>query len=182
MGSLVSSSIISEVLDDFTPEVTISLSYNSSHEKVFLGNEIPVSAVASRPIIDFRPTNNVTYTLILTDPDAKSRYNPKWSEMCHWIISNITTNSFRTSDFTLTRTEVGASELIPYAPPAPPPKTGKHRYVFVLLSGETRNITAPGERQHWGYGKKRTGVQRWADEMGLKVVGANFFYAQNEKQ
>jgi hypothetical protein len=32
---------------------------------------------------------NIQYTsgmtLILTDPDAPSRDNPKWSEMCHWI-------------------------------------------------------------------------------------------------
>jgi len=24
-------------------------------------------------------------TIILTDPDAPSRKDPKWSEMCHWI-------------------------------------------------------------------------------------------------
>jgi hypothetical protein len=24
-------------------------------------------------------------TIALTDPDAPSRGNPKWSEMCHWL-------------------------------------------------------------------------------------------------
>lgn len=63
-------------------------------------------------------------------------------------------------------------ELIEYLAPSPPPKTGKHRYVFVLLVGtEGRNLTKPEERPHWGYGKVRHGVRDWAEENGLSVVG-----------
>ena len=77
-------------------------------------------------------------------------------------------------------------ELMTYYPPAPPPKTGYHRYVFVLLapaSGkDTPYPTKPKERPHWGYGKVRKGVRDWAKDNDLTPVAASFFYAKNKKQ
>lgn len=66
--------------------------------------------------------------------------------------------------------------------PGPPPKTGYHRYVFVTLEGDTTNLSAPNERQHWGTGKVGHGVKDWAAKEGLKVVGANWFVEENEEQ
>jgi len=182
---LIYSDIIDEVLDDFTPSYYISVSYASSHESVELGNDIPVSAVDSRPSFEFHALSppgqsdkNKTFTLILTDPDAKSREKPKMSEMCHWIMTNLTTPAPHV--FGTAKAKEG--ELVEYLPPGPPPKTGRHRYVFVLLEGSTKNLTAPKDRPHWGYGKIRHGVRDWAEENDLDVVGANFFYAQNKKQ
>ena len=69
-----------------------------------------------------------------------------------------------------------SEELIEYLAPAPPKKTGKHRYVFVLLEpkngrkGELK-LKKPKERAHWGYGKKGAGVMEWADENELVAVG-----------
>jgi phosphatidylethanolamine-binding protein (PEBP) family uncharacterized protein len=182
---LISSSIIDEVLDDFTPSYSVSVSYASAHESVQLGNDIPVSAVDSRPIFEFHALSpdkhadkNRTFTLILTDPDAKSRAKPKMSEMCHWIMTNLTTPV----PWSLDTSKAKKGELVEYLPPSPPPKTGKHRYVFVLLEGRTKHLSAPKERPHWGYGKIRHGVRDWAEENDLEVVGANFFYAANKKQ
>lgn len=183
--ALISSSIIDEVLDDFFPSYAVAVSYPSSHESVQLGNDIPVSAADSRPIFEFHALSpdkhadrDKIFTLILTDPDAKSRAKPKWSEMCHWIMTNLTTPI----PWSLDTLGVKEGELIEYLPPSPPPKTGKHRYVFVLLEGETSHLTVPKDRPHWGYGKIRHGVRDWAEENDLEVVGANFFYAANEKQ
>lgn len=67
-------------------------------------------------------------------------------------------------------------------PPGPPPRTGLHRYVFVLLEGKNANLTVPTERKHWGTGSKGYGVQDWAEKEGLKVIGANFFVSKNKKQ
>ena len=65
-----------------------------------------------------------------------------------------------------------ADELMSYLAPSPPPKTGKHRYVFVLLAGpEGAKLKKPEERPHWGYGKVRHGVRNWAEENGLVAVG-----------
>jgi len=182
---LISSSIIDEVLDDFTPSYDVAVSYSSSHEAVQLGNDIPVSAVDSRPTFEFHALapdehadKNKTFTLILTDPDAKSREEPKMSEMCHWIMTNLTTPVPQS----LEMLKLKEGELIEYLPPSPPPKTGKHRYVFVLLEGKKKHLTTPKERPHWGYGKIRHGIRDWAKENDLEVVGANFFYAANKKQ
>lgn len=184
--ALNSSSVIPDVLDDFEPTHSLSIIYPKSDESVELGNDIPVASVSSRPDFEFHTisvedappgSSNKTFTLVLTDPDAKSRENPQWSEMCHWIVTNLTAPV--TSD--MNRAKKG--ELVEYLPPTPPPKTGKHRYVFVLLEGEHgQDLSPPSERKHWGYGKVRHGVRDWAEENELKVVGANFFYAQNEEQ
>ena len=182
---LISSSIIDEVLDDFTPTYAVAISYASSHEAVQLGNDIPVSSVQSRPTFEFhtlspdeRADKNKTFTLILTDPDAKSREKPKMSEMCHWIMTNLTTPA----PWSLDTSKLKEGELVEYLPPSPPPKTGKHRYIFVLLEGKSKHLTTPKGRPHWGYGKIRHGIRDWAEENDLEVVGANFFYAANKKQ
>ncbi|KIW62155.1 hypothetical protein PV04_10356 [Phialophora macrospora] len=201
---LLEHDIISDVLDDFEPSYYLDINYPKSHETVLLGNDLPVDAVSSRPVFTFHSIDHTysptrrrsqmsdsststlarkkpTFTLILTDPDAKSRDDPKWSEMCHWILTNLTT------PLTLPHgprqvLEAKPGELEEYLPPGPPPKTGAHRYVFVLLEGEPSNLKPPADRKHWGYSKPRHGVRDWAEENGLTVVGANFFFAQNEKQ
>lgn len=77
-------------------------------------------------------------------------------------------------------------EIMEYLPPAPPPKTGFHRYVFVLLASEegqrSRELQKPKERTHWGYGEEGKGVEEWAHENGLQAVGAEFFFSENGEQ
>lgn len=99
------------------------------------------------------------------------------------------------------------TEIVPYKAPGPPPKTGKHRYVFVALAPangttERLNLSKPRSRQRWGFDGEGEGLREWARENGLGVVGeflcfcfgmciveadldglgANFVYAQNKKQ
>lgn len=137
----------------------------------------------------------MSYIIALTDPDAPSRDNPKWSEMCHWIASNF---SIAQDTFSiLPLPEFGLSEhpesneeltdVMEYKPPGPPPKTGKHRYVFLVFApknGTTEPLhpSKPHDRQHWGTGKEGGGVREWARENGLVPVAANFIYSENEKQ
>ncbi len=180
--TLIANKIIKEVLDDFEPSYYLDITWSKYHETVLLGNDIPTKAVQKRPTFAFHSLDtkfdtakNSTFTLVLTDPDAKSRDNPKWSEMCHWIMTNLTTPL---PDPHLLK-KVG--ELEEYQPPGPPPGTGAHRYVFVLLEGDSSDLKPPKERQHWGYGKDRHGVRDWAGENDLKVVGANFFFAETKK-
>ncbi|KAI9713297.1 MAG: hypothetical protein M1812_006656 [Candelaria pacifica] len=80
----------------------------------------------------------------------------------------------------------GLKEVVEYMAPSPPPKTGKHRYVFLVFEPadgkSATNLTVPEDRKHWGTGKARHGVRQWASENGLVPVGANFFYSQNDEQ
>ena len=83
--------IISDTLDDFEPSCYLRVFYDSHHEEVFLGNKIKPSHTKEAPKIRiFCPKSKAAahskgYTIALTDPDAPSRKDPKWSEMCHWI-------------------------------------------------------------------------------------------------
>ena len=78
-------------------------------------------------------------------------------------------------------------EIMEYLAPAPPPKTGKHRYVFVLLEPRDsdgvgkRKPKKPKDRPHWGYKRQGQGVMDWASENGLVPIGANFFQSQHER-
>lgn len=76
----------------------------------------------------------------------------------------------------------GLTEVVKYKAPGPPPKTGYHRYVFLLLEGDNTNLTAPADRQHWGFGEKGHGVKDWAEQEGLDTIGGNYFIEKNEKQ
>ena len=73
-------------------------------------------------------------------------------------------------------------ELVKYMAPAPPKKTGKHRYIFVLLEpkeGQGNSLKKPAKRPRWGYDKTGQGVMEWAEDNELQPVGANFFIARH---
>ena len=189
------------VLQDFLPSHSLTLSYPSAHTTVNLGNQILPSSVSVPPIFEIHsllcpssalsPTrtlaSNTTYTLVLSDPDATSRANPTMGEMCHWIATGITLTNVNASSgldersaYTLemnSEPEVRGkvTELMKYLPPSPPPKTGHHRYVFVLLAPEADRgaveLKKPDDRPHWGYGKVGKGVKDWAADNGLVAVG-----------
>lgn len=111
----------------------------------------------------------------MTDPDAPSHANPAWSEMCHWIAIGLPLNlSSPTKD--LSSSSRLLKEIMPWKPPGPPPKTGKHRYVLLAFTPKNAtsiplNLETPKDREHWGYGRKGEGAGRWAEEMGLLPIG-----------
>ncbi|KAH7413284.1 putative carboxypeptidase Y inhibitor [Cadophora sp. MPI-SDFR-AT-0126] len=191
--ALNKSSIIPEVLDDFSPTCFITPYYSKNSGKthkgpVDLGNKFKPKQTKERPGFSVNcPKKLKTPGLVvaLTDPDAKSREDPKWSEMCHWIYiipTHFPSNSQESLEFSIPSSDHPDLDLVEYKPPGPPPKTGYHRYVFVVLEGDTTNLTAPDERQHWGTGKVRHGVRDWAEKEDLQVVGANWFVERDEKQ
>jgi len=177
---LKQASIIDDVIDDFQPSCYLQLSFLSKHGKVSMGNALDPSQTKSPPAVEIicpsKHPPKGPFTIALTDPDAPSRDNPKWSEVCHWLVTAPAIGS------SPSEIDSGLNEIVGFKPPGPPPKTGYHRYIFLLFSGDNANLTAPEDRQHWGFGKKGYGVRDWAEREALVVVGANFFYARNEKQ
>ncbi|KAK6439285.1 carboxypeptidase Y inhibitor [Oleoguttula sp. CCFEE 5521] len=173
--------IIPDVLDSFIPKLTLSVFWETATAEV--GNLVPVSDVQNPPdvqFIDFTTGLSMVtrkhsqLTLALTDPDAPSRNDPKWSQVCHWLGTNIQLTHLDSAG------SMGFSkdvvDIMPYKPPGPPPRTGRHRYVFVALAPKngttkTLHLMRPSGRRHWGYEGERTGVREWAEEMGLEVVG-----------
>lgn len=181
---LLKAEIIPTVLDDFIPSVLVNVAW-SSKNKAELGNTLKPKKLQDAPSIDLLAVSHhipkdLKLTIVMTDPDAPSRDDPKWSEMCHWIATNISLSShawlYRKFD-----------ELVEYKPPGPPPKTGKHRYVLIAyapanMTTEPLHLIPPKERQHFGYDEPEMGVRKWASQNGLIPIGANFIYAKNKKQ
>lgn len=90
--------------------------------------------------------------------------------MCHWIARGVALDNDKRGDLT---------EVVEYKAPAPPAKTGKHRYVAVVyapLNGTSEPLYLPRlkERARWGYDHhqgKSVGMRQWAEDMGLVPVG-----------
>ena len=163
----------------------------SKQQHASLGNTLKPKKLQDAPAIslhDLSESSNlcgsgVDYVIALTDPDAPSRDDPKWSEFCHWIATGASVSSTSSSS----GREGGCStlhlarldDIMPYKAPGPPEKTGKHRYVFLAFvaangTKEALHPSKPSDRQHWGYetedGETR-GVRDWASENGLVPVG-----------
>ena len=96
------------------------------NNKLIKNNEyVMVIETQIEPQIVFRGNKNNIYTLIMYDPDAINVTH------IHWIVSDIKENNIK-----------NGKVLTPYKGPAPPPKTGKHRYIFELyLQGNNLNIS-----------------------------------------
>ncbi|KAI5949097.1 TFS1 [Candida theae] len=191
--------IVPDVVDDFETQGLLSIEYGPT-ELVTLGNTLPVSGTQHQPKIQLTlnsPTEDGKiesigeqdkFILVLTDPDAPSNSDHKWSEYLHWLVTDITLPNLKT--------ESGEPEIshfidassgkvvFKYEGPGPPPKTGKHRYVFLLFKQDPKTITfeKPKDRPTWGTGTPSSGVRDWikANAPGSKLLAVNFFYAQNE--
>jgi phosphatidylethanolamine-binding protein (PEBP) family uncharacterized protein len=148
---------------------------------------VPSSSDTNEDIVKLL-NSGIQLTIALTDPDAPSRDNPEWSQICHWIATDVplTSLTLLTDDgeFLISKHKdkhhQSLTEIMPYKPPGPPPKTGKHRYVFVALAPvngttERLNLSKPKDRQRWGFERERAGLREWAGENGLGVVGELIF-------
>lgn len=206
--------IVPSIIDAFIPTVNVSVAWTKASAEY--GNSIKPAKLKKTPHVHLHewPTfgdssqqdqdllnaySQTQLTVVLTDPDAPSHDDPKWSQVCHWIVTRLPIRQGQVNY----DVKFSYKEIVKYKKPGPPAKTGPHRYVLVALAplnGTTAklHLVKPKERQHWGYDGDRAGVREWAAENGLGVigkhimigrrfkslqpVGANFFYAEHEKQ
>ncbi|XP_038949870.1 phosphatidylethanolamine-binding protein 4 isoform X2 [Rattus norvegicus] len=89
------------------------------------------------PIVKFHGAlDGAQYLLVMVDPDAPSRSNPRMKYWRHWVVSNITGTDMKSGS-------IRGNIITDYQPPTPPPTTGLHRYqFFVYLQGD-RDISIP---------------------------------------
>lgn len=86
------------------------------NNKTIKNNEfLKVNKTQVKPEIALNVDISKIYLLIMYDPDAFGGTH------VHWIVNNINDNDINTG-----------ANMIDYKGPAPPPKTGKHRYIFEL--------------------------------------------------
>lgn len=91
---------------------------------------LKVSETQLKPEIKFSFDRFKKYLLVMYDPDAFGGTH------VHWIVANINNNDIN-----------NGYNLLDYKGPAPPPKTGKHRYIFELYEQPIKeNSTSIEER------------------------------------
>jgi phosphatidylethanolamine-binding protein len=167
------------VIGNFDPKYFLSVLW-PSNKTANLGNAIIPDDVQDEPAVEIqnvddgsiKTSSHATITVAMTDPDAPSRDDPKWSEFCHWIVTGLGTSKSNC----VSSSKSGHTDVMSYRPPSPPEKTGFHRYVFLAFEAKNGtskklHLTKPDDRKHWGTGKKRHGVRNWADDNDLVPVG-----------
>lgn len=200
--ALTKHEIIKDVIkaDNFKPWGVLAAEY-SKDAPIAMGNTLTVDKTQLKPVFQFnlnpeegspRINDKDLFTLVITDPDAPSRTDKKWSEYCHYVEADIKIldRSKASSTSELTQPQFVCAELVngsvlqPYQGPAPPKGTGKHRYVLLLYKqpdGVTSSsFTEIKDRPNWGYGTPATGAHKWATENHLEPVSANFFLVENK--
>ncbi|XXG63025.1 hypothetical protein AAC387_Pa05g1298 [Persea americana] len=105
-------------VDNFSPTVHMSVTYNSSR-KVCNGQQFIPSSVVSKPKVDVEGGD--IDGLVMTDPDFPSPSDPCLREHLHWIVTDIP----GTTDSTFGR------EVVSYENPKP--NIGIRRYVLILF-------------------------------------------------
>ncbi|EGA77717.1 Tfs1p [Saccharomyces cerevisiae Vin13] len=94
--------ILEDVIHDtsFQPSGILAVEYSSS-APVAMGNTLPTEKAHSKPQFQFTfnkqmqksvpqanayvPQDDDLFTLVMTDPDAPSKTDHKWSEFCHLV-------------------------------------------------------------------------------------------------
>lgn len=184
IGALTKHNIIPDVITpNFVKPLGVLTAEYSRENPVVMGNSLAVKETQTRPTVHFAAhkaalTVSDLLTLVVTDPDAPSRNDKKWSEFCHYV----------ESDIKVPTPEGGILEngqvLKPYVGPAPPVGTGSHRYAFLLFKqpvGVTASELTPiSDRPNWGFGTPATGIGKWSNNNKLTLLAANFFFAENK--
>lgn len=86
------------------------------------GNELTPTQVKDQPTLEWYIDPNSYYTLLMTNPDAPSRADPKIREVRHWLVGNIPSCDVAKGD-----------AIVEYVGPGPPKDTGLHRYIFLIF-------------------------------------------------
>ncbi|XP_061871767.1 phosphatidylethanolamine-binding protein 4 isoform X2 [Colius striatus] len=107
------------------------------------------------------------YVLVLVDPDAPSRANPRKRFWRHWLVTDIQGADLRTGD-------IKGHVLTEYVRPTPPPRSGYHRYQLRLyLQPHHQGITlSPQERASLGAWAMESFVEHF--HLGSPVASTQF--------
>ena len=101
---------------DAVPPSLVAVEYPGGL-KLETGAVLTPTQVKDVPVVTWGGEEGGLYTLMLIDPDAPSRADPKWRHWLHWLVVNIP--GCRVAE---------GEQLFGYVGSGPPPDTGLHRY------------------------------------------------------
>lgn len=87
---LLREGVIPDVVPDFQPTVFFTLVWPDGKEAT-LGNFLTRTDTLEEPQIHLSSrlsdeASTISYTLVMTDPDAPSRADPKYRQFRHWVV------------------------------------------------------------------------------------------------
>ncbi|XP_037084450.1 protein D3-like [Pollicipes pollicipes] len=151
------------------PAGALSVSYPSG-VSVNGGNELTPTQVKDEPQLSWETEPDALYTVVLTDPDAPSRQQPKFREWRHWLVVNVPAQDVARGD-----------AVSAYVGSGPPQGTGLHRYVFLVYKqpGKITVDEALKKTKHEAKGREKWSVHAFAEQHGLGApVAGNLYQAQ----
>jgi hypothetical protein len=160
--------------DDILTDMHVKMPGSLLHVKygsieVQPGTIITPTQVKDQPTVDWDADANAFYTIVMNDPDAPSRAEPKFREFHHWGVVNIPGKD-------VSKGQV----LTEFVGSGPPQGTGLHRYVFLVFkqAGQQTfdekhisNNSREGRRLH--------SVAKFAEKHSLSdPVAGNYYLAE----
>jgi hypothetical protein len=164
------------VVDEFIPTLNLVVSFyakgGGGQQGIEEGKKVSVSQAILPPYLKLSsigtedPVNaDSLFTVILSDPDAPSRADPKFGEFLHFLMVNCKASDlYGTGDV-----------LTAYHGPSPGPGSGEHRYCFVVYAQPSGRIECDEAKigTYSGFPPRRMFKQRaFAAKYGLNPVAA----------
>ncbi|RZF45193.1 hypothetical protein LSTR_LSTR009964 [Laodelphax striatellus] len=112
---------IEDIADNLDPDAGVA-TVKYANVEVEVGNELAPKDTKVQPTVAWNAKPDKFYTLLMSDPDAPSRKDPRFREWQHWLIVNIPGNDISKGE-----------SLTDYIGPGPPKGTGLHRYIFLIF-------------------------------------------------
>ncbi|XP_043653727.1 protein D3 [Drosophila teissieri] len=162
--------IVPDVLDA-VPAGTIKVAYGDGLE-VKQGNELTPTQVKDQPNVSWSGLEGKSnlLTLLMVDPDAPTRQDPKYREILHWAVVNIPGSNVDPS---------GGHPVAAYVGSGPPEGTGLHRYIFLLYRQENKIEETPTIPNTIRAGRLNFKARDFAAKHGLgEPIAANYYQAQ----
>ncbi|XP_005992654.1 phosphatidylethanolamine-binding protein 4 isoform X2 [Latimeria chalumnae] len=98
------------------------------------------------PVVQYSKANeNENYVMIMVDPDAPRRDQPRFRYWRHWLVTDILGKNLKAG-------VIKGKTLSEYRRPTPPQNTGYHRYQFLIYSQPPNTVISlsPEEKESFG--------------------------------
>lgn len=118
---------------------------------------MPLETVQMQPQIKFNLESNKFYTILMVDPDAPSKDNPIYKYVLHWLVYN--------------NNEIAVN----FMPPAPPSKSGLHRY-YICLFEQPNKIRESIKK----YPRHNFSVKDFVKQYNLNLVSCVMFKTESK--
>lgn len=137
LGNLTTDQVVGDVIDS-QPNSEVRVKYPSDVE-VMQGNELKPKQVKDLPTFEFETKPDKLYTIMMVDPDAPSRAEPKLREILHYMVVNVPGSDVSKGD-TLAEYIAARTHERTSSPPARPARQPACPHIHTL-PGSARNKT-----------------------------------------